>query len=352
MPGYFPQLLVVNIDAYGFPHPLPDDLVNVYNVTAAAPVGVLSTDSDGVIAEDSMSGSAGDVIEFSHATYLLTIRLTLQGSQEEAYTAVENDITTYVVENLFTDTTDATSADIYIVDPSEPGARRRIGSGKADETVAIPYESSIAKTMRVFTVAKADSFVKTEKAFDDDKGVNVYIPATESANPLLFDHYTDATTTGTGKQTLYSDTIDAGTWADNGDLVECEYSGFFAANNNNKDIVLSVAGQEIASIGVTENDTKWSIEAEVMRQSNALLRTTATLSYGDPGAVSVVNVDVGSLDLAATDYDILLRATTASGAGDLTATMGNGKFWKGTGPRILTIEDFDLTIDGYTVTIG
>jgi hypothetical protein len=169
--------------------------------------------------------------------------------------------------------------------------------------------------------------------------------ARPSGSRLLFEHLDTATTTQTSAQILYSDTIDAGTLSIDGDVIESEYCGTFAANGNSKAVILEVAGQEVANISVTENNEAWSIEAEIMRVSNTSLKVSATLSYGTAGNVSVINSTLTGLDLTSTDYDIILSARTPTSVGDLTASFGFGKLWRGTDEVILISEDTlnDLT---------
>lgn len=113
---YYPSFDVVRLDAAGDRVVLPALTVNVYNVTASASLGTLVSDANGIIAAGSFTADLFDVIEISHATYPLTCRFTLQATEEDAFTAVQNNVSAYVAENLYADTTESKAARMYIVD--------------------------------------------------------------------------------------------------------------------------------------------------------------------------------------------------------------------------------------------
>ena len=90
---YYPSFDVIRIAADGERIPLLAEDVNVYNVTAAASLGTLTSDADyGIIDSGSFTADLFDVIEISHDTYPGTCRFTLQATADDAFTAVENDI--------------------------------------------------------------------------------------------------------------------------------------------------------------------------------------------------------------------------------------------------------------------
>ena len=93
---YYPSFDVVRLDAAGDRVVLPALTVNVYNVTASASLGTLVSDANGIIAAGSFTATLFDVIEISHATYPLTCRFTLQATAEDAFTAVQNNVSAYV----------------------------------------------------------------------------------------------------------------------------------------------------------------------------------------------------------------------------------------------------------------
>lgn len=113
---YYRQFSVLRIASNGSRVELPAEDVNVYNVTAATSLGTLTTDADGIIASGSFTATLFDVIEISHDTYPLTCRFTLQATEDEAFTALENNVACYIAENLYTDTTESKTAKLFVID--------------------------------------------------------------------------------------------------------------------------------------------------------------------------------------------------------------------------------------------
>ena len=348
--GYWPQISVAVIDSEGYRHVL-EDTFDVYNVTASAALADLTSDENGIIDEGFYSGvTVGDVIELSHPTYPLTMRMTLQATQTEAYTAVENDITTYIAENQFTDTVDALTADIYIQDVNDPtSARTLLGSVKAGETGRFPVQTTISKTMRVFAVSKGEEFIKTEGAFET--GVDVDIPATHGQVQCLFDHYTTETTTGTTAENLYAYTLPAGTLSQDGDKIQFEYAGILTANTNTKRLLPKFAGTILAT-GQTNAAaaTDWTIDAYLIRVSNSVVRFA--VEFTTTGDYPIIESgEITGLDLAANDYQIDLDGYSVTAAGEVTVHSGFGIFYPAVEvlPTVLMGDGDFLLGDGDTL---
>jgi hypothetical protein len=332
--GYYPQLSVAVIDDEGY-RQVVEDSYNVYNVTAAAALADLTSDENGIIDEGFYSGvSVGDVIELSHDTFPGTMRMVLQTDQVSAYTAVENDVTTFILENQFADTEDALTADIYIVDTSEPDdGPKLLGSVKAGETGQFPFQSTITKTMRVFAVSKGENFLRTENAFEN--GTDVVVTATTGQVGTLFDHYTNETTTGIIAENLYAYTMPAGTLANDGDKVLFEYSGIFTANTNTKRLLpkfhTTTLGTGQTALAASED---WAIDGYIIRVSNTVVRFAVEITASDTVLV-VQSGEITGLNLTTTDYQIDLDAYTVAAAGEITANSGFGIFYPAAPPNNL-----------------
>jgi hypothetical protein len=144
MAGFYPQFDLVLIDADGVrTQPAAED-INVDNITTASSLGTLTSDTDGVIAEGSFGGaSAGDTVEFSHATYPGTFRMVLQDTQAAAYDSVDTIIRVFVLENL-APTINSTHADIYIEDQDNPDAPAfRLGQVPYGESASFPVPADV-----------------------------------------------------------------------------------------------------------------------------------------------------------------------------------------------------------------
>ena len=71
---------------------------------------------------------------------------------------------------------------------------------------------------------------------------------------------------GAGVDTLITLTIEKDTLYKNGQALRITAWGSFAANGNNKEVILDVGGTTVSDSGVlTDNDKKWMVEAIVIR---------------------------------------------------------------------------------------
>lgn len=176
MPGFLPSIDVVFLDANGYRQKVAGATINLYNETTSASAGTVTTDANGIIAEQSVTGSAGNVMRLSHATYPGLARFILGTTQADAYTNARNTGTTYIADDLTTTESKASDADIYIRENvgSEPV---KMGTGRPGETVKIPYQTSIAKTIKIWAVGRSKDFLKTEGALDEAAGVPLAVPS-------------------------------------------------------------------------------------------------------------------------------------------------------------------------------
>lgn len=188
--GYYPQFDLIRIAAAGARVSLPSETINVYNVTTSTSLGTLVSDANGVIVEGSFpSVSPGDLIRFSHATYPGLAYATLQATQEDAYLAVENDSSCFVVENLYTPTTNTRMADLYARDADNPDVPPfRIGGGKTGETAYIPFpQAAVVKNLDIFPIALDENLNPARTDFYTTNFQPLAIPALPTGPPGGFD---------------------------------------------------------------------------------------------------------------------------------------------------------------------
>lgn len=332
--GYYPQFDLIRIDAAGGRISLPSTTINVYNVTTAASLGTLVSDTNGVIVQGSFTGGSvnvGDLVRFSHATYPDFAYVTLQTTQEDAYFAVENDLTCYVVENLFEQTTNTRLIDIYAQDLDNPDTPIiRLGGGKAGETAKLSYVTGVAKNLRLFPVSLDENLNASRTDFNTTNYEDVVIPA---RSHILFDHFSDQATQTTSEETLWIDQLDAGLLATNGDKVRIEYGGTLTSSSNAFYIYLGsnlIFDSTTFTPGLPSASVDWHIDVLLMRVSNTQVRSFVKLTVFDPddkaGLPWTDFVDTTGLNLTTTDYDVKLNAASGGGAGNIVAKLGYGEF--------------------------
>lgn len=359
---YYPQFDCYEIDTDGRRVPVVSITLTTYNVTTSSAIGTASVNASGVVAQGSVTATAGDVIRFSHASYPEVFLLTLAATQAGAYT-VENGLA-YMMENQG-DAVTSTQVDIYAQDIDNPDvAPWLIGSGASGTTVEVPYQSLVAKNLRLFPVSSADTLQRAAVDFNSSNYEDVAITAatetmdtaddswesvrrnyldtafeaydTRASRPL-FDHFQSRNTTGTALETLHLYNAPRDTFKVNGDTIVGEYTGKLAANANDKYVYLKFAGTTILDTGTDidpalGNNKKWRIHFTITRKSTSVVRYGVDFHvYGyDPycteGEITGLDLpDIGGLS-AGTGYDLKLDITTSDAAGDATLTLANARF--------------------------
>lgn len=312
------------IGADGFPVNPGVQTLSVTNLTAGGSFGTVVSDANGVITGGTFSATIGDVAEFSHATYPETFRITLAETEDLAYLRRAGTPTAaYILENLYTATVNSDRVQFYAQDLDNMGQRPiLLGEGYVGTTY-VPYQSNLPKRLRIFPMSFTDESDMVRAHFDTTNYEDIDIPAIGGRS--LFDHFTDATTTGTVEETLWIDQFDAGLFAVNGDAVEVDEAGSYAANANDKSLYLYLGAGSFYGVTVNENDTHWWIHLSLTRKNNTTLKFFAL--FKSAAAWEPTVGEITGLDLDATDYDLKLTGETPSAAGDVIAKIGHGRFY-------------------------
>lgn len=335
MSVYYPQFDVVRYDADGYRIPVASATIIAYNVTASSSLSSVSSDTNGIVAQGSFTATAGDVVEFSHATYPGTCRMVLTATQEAAYRHPDNDIAAFVIENLSTPI-NSSQADIYAEDPDNPDiAPWLFASGSAGSSVVVPYQTSVAKNLRFRPRAVDDKNRRVGRAGDEANYADLAVPAilTIPDTPTipvipLFSHFVDRFTVSTSAETKHLFTVTRGTLLLlNGDAITGEYTGIYAANANDKYIRLKFAGTTVfdsSNVELPINNKKWRIKFEITRVKNSVVRVGVDfIVFGYDAYANYT--EITSLDLSGTSYDIILEIETPDAAGDATLKMAMGR---------------------------
>lgn len=135
---------------------------------------------------------------------------------------------------------------------------------------------------------------------------------------ILHEAYVNATTSGTGAETLYTYTLPAGTLSSVGDTVEIFALYTNAANGNSKAVTSAFGGQAIGSNSTTANGGKCEILSTVMRTGASTQVTTGDTFVNGSVANSRWPTATAVTDTAA--IAITWGATTSAQAGDITLT--------------------------------
>jgi hypothetical protein len=305
------------MDADGVRIVLAAESINVYNVTAAASLGTLVSDASGVIVEGSFSASDGDEVEFSHATYPLTIRTILKSTQARAYTDVDTHMSAYIVENLASRAT-ADAADIYAVDLDNPSLPPfKIASGKAGETVEATYQTNVTQRLRLYPVSITEDTKSYSRAsLDPGNSQDVTVQATDLFT--LFNFTFVATTNGGSVDEIANDEVNyynylmpAGTLGD-GETLILEYVWTISGTAASKIHKPYFGTTQLGELELT--DTGYGTTRIIMqRQGSELHYSTSFLFEGGSEDIDITDDQIGSVDLDNNDYEIKYVLNQATG---------------------------------------
>jgi hypothetical protein len=119
---------------------------------------------------------------------------------------------------------------------------------------------------------------------------------------------------GTGQTDLISYELSANQMRNNGDVLEIEAWGVYAANANNKTITLKFGSQTILDTGaVAANDGSWKIKAKIIRTDAATQEIITEIISSNSSVADSVTRTAGTQALTSS-VDIKITAT--GGASD------------------------------------
>jgi len=141
-----------------------------------------------------------------------------------------------------------------------------------------------------------------------------------SLSGMLSVNTTSAGNVGVGEYDLITYTLAANNLTNNGDVLEIEAWGIYAANANNKTVKLAFGSQTILTTGViAANDGTWSIKAKIIRKtettqeivteilsSNSSVIDSATRTAGTQTLTS--NITIKCTGTGVSDNDIVQYA--------------------------------------------
>ncbi len=144
----------------------------------------------------------------------------------------------------------------------------------------------------------------------------------------IFNRYANATTTTTSQESLWSNSIAANTFISDGGMLEFWYVGKFASNTRLKAFEVTFGSTSIFNSNSFDDisisgasGAGWQIHGQIIRASSSEVRYFTQLTARGltaPETWTKAN-EITGLDLAATAYNLVLKATTEDVAGDLTA---------------------------------
>ena len=368
---HYPRFTVCRINAAGERVAVTSATITAYNVTAASSLSSTSSDSDGNVAAGTYTGTVGDIIRFGHATYPGYIYFTSTATAAEAYTHPDNIECTYVAENLAANLLEGQMVELYATDTDNPDVTPwKIGEGKTGTTVEIPFQSNVAKNLRIFPRTIDSKLGRVRQTFNITTGSQtVAVPATDTfaalapldpwhsvrrnsvdtdfetydtrASRPLFEHFVTRTTTATTEQTIHRYSLSNGTYfLLNGDRVMFNYT--FTTDSSAGDVYCRIkfAGTTIFDSGTLidpalGNSQTLTVSGWISRKNTSTVRysvhcvTTSVVGKdgsSKQGEITSLAFQDRLTTAANNTYDLLATIETSTAAGDASLTMAEGRY--------------------------
>lgn len=125
-------------------------------------------------------------------------------------------------------------------------------------------------------------------------------------------NFSSASNTSTGETDLLNYTLQKDTLVNNGDLIEIEAWGIYAANANNKTVKLVFGSQTILTTGaIAANDGTWSIKGKIIRKTVSTQEIVAEILSSNSSVADSATRTAGTQDLTT---DIIIKCTGTGGA--------------------------------------
>lgn len=341
---YYPQFDLCRIDADGYRLPMPGVDVDYFNITKNVLIDTLTSDSDGILASGSFDTSSdpvalNDVVELRHDTYGGTARFRLQASEDDAVLAVENHVSTYILENLLT-TQEPDAAVLIAEDPSEPDAAPKIiGTAKVGGATVIPVQIPAGKSLRIYIKAR-------HKDFD------FHAAALEQLNSLTLD-VTDGS--GDSPPTLTSAAYDTPNsevdlvFAKNGTAtgnIEVEYKKSSESSWTTHGTSFA-HGATSGSVIITEEPTAQTYDIRLKQVGVAGYSVTRQVTVdASGGGTPPSNLVALFNDDACSTPEVDLSWTAGSGSGNYTVErkLGSGGSWSTLSAAVATTNYTDTAL--------
>lgn len=149
----------------------------------------------------------------------------------------------------------------------------------------------------------------------------------------LFDHFANASTSGTGVVALYTDAIAGGQLSVNGQSIHFFYAGTTSVTNTGtRNWFVSFAGTNILDTNTLASSQQmgWRIEGDIVRDSANSVRCSVEIVISKSDRSNAIysaaqTVNVGALTLT-NPLNLILSGQASVSGNDITATEGKIQF--------------------------
>jgi len=157
--------------------------------------------------------------------------------------------------------------------------------------VAIPSASEAITSETFFSTTVWFSFFQnTWRAIRGDLGL--------SLGGMLNVNTTSVSNSSTGATDLITYSLPANSLTNDGDILEIDAWGTYAANANNKTVVLAFGGQTILTTGaIAANDGTWSMKAKIIRKTDSTQEIVSEILSSNTSVIDSATRTAGTQDL-------------------------------------------------------
>lgn len=172
--------------------------------------------------------------------------------------------------------------------------------------VAIPSASeTIIDQDSFITTSWFSFFQNTWRAIRGDLGLSLI--------GMLNVNTTSASNAGVGATDLITYSLPKNSLTNNGDILEVDAWGIYAANANNKTITLAFGSQTILTTGaIAANDGTWSLKAKIIRKTSTSQEIVSEILSSNTSVADSATRTAGTQDLATS---LVIRCIGTGGAG-------------------------------------
>jgi hypothetical protein len=323
MAVYFKSFDLIRLDASGVRLELPNEELLIKKVSDDSLVDTVESDDFGYVsAPGGISGTAGLKVYFEHATYPEKFYQTLGASEDGAV----SEFYTFIVEDLFTSTTETPVIDIFIQEDGSTSIDY-LGSLAPGTTASFPKEVASSKNFTLYSVPRDSSGQRRTTSFEQSKNTSLSVTVQKS-NYVIKDFFTSEENDAGTETELYVTEVPANTLLNNGDKLRAVFAGTFAANANNKIVSAYFnTGDYIFSpdTATTQSGGSWRLEIDIIRSGAGSY--VSTVHFSRSGSSSGYETQL--FEVTGVDYDEtvnLILSGEGVSASDVVAKFGYVEF--------------------------
>jgi hypothetical protein len=150
MPSYFVGFDLLKINSYGLTYKVPNQAVQVFNVTGNAALPATASDEFGVVAGGQLNVAPGTLVRFSVAGYTPVIERTTTAA-ENLFGVAELSL---LLEDTFTEVAQEPEYNEVYIRTDQNSDPVRVGTVQSGGTLTIPFNPAQDSAIKIYSIAR------------------------------------------------------------------------------------------------------------------------------------------------------------------------------------------------------